>query len=202
MKLRLLCIFQGHLRPGLFLLFTLVSYSSQSTMSAIQSVVHCCCWSVTVSCLTPQPHGLQHVRLPWPLLTLEFAQTHVHWVGDAYHSTISSSVSSFSFCLQSFPELGSFPVSRLFTSGGQSIGASASASVLPVNIQGWFPLGLTGLIFLLSKGLSRVFSSTTVQKHKFFSAQPCFMVQLSHPYMTTGKTVPLTIRTFISKVAF
>ena len=101
----------------------------------------------------------------------EFAQTHIHWVGDACHSTVFSSVSSFSFYyLQSFPELGSFPVSRLVASGGPSIGASASASVLPVNIQGWFPLGLTGLISLLSKGLSRLFSSTTVQKHKFFSA--------------------------------
>ena len=81
---------------------------------------------------------------------------------------ISSPAALFSFYLQPFPALGSFPVSWLFTSGGQSVGASTSASVLPVNIQGWFPLGLTGLISLQSKGLSRVFSSTTV----FFSAQP------------------------------
>ena len=74
-------------------------------------------------------------------------------------------------CLQSFPESGSFPMSQLFTSGGQSIGVSASASVLPMNIQDWFPLGLTGLISLLSKGLSRDFSNTAVQKHQFFSAQ-------------------------------
>ena len=87
------------------------------------------------------------------------------------HPTISSSVPSFSYCPQSFPASGSFPVSWLFTSAGQSIGASASASVLPMNIQGWFPLGLTGLISLQSKGLSRVFSNTTVQKHQFFSAQ-------------------------------
>ena len=85
--------------------------------------------------------------------------------------TISSSAASFSFCLQSFPASGSFPMNWLFTSGGQRIGASASASVLPTNIQDWFPLGWTGLISLLSKGLSRVFSNTTVQKHQFFGAQ-------------------------------
>ena len=89
-----------------------------------------------------------------------------------YNLNFSSSAASLSFCLQSFPAPGSFPVSRLFTSGGQSIGASASASVLATNIKGWFPLGLTGLISLLSKGLSRVFSSTTVWKHQVFNAQP------------------------------
>ena len=86
------------------------------------------------------------------------------------HPTISSSVTLFS-CFQPFPESGSFPVSQLFTSGGQSIGASASASVLPMSIQGWFSLRLTGLISLLSEGCSRVFSSTTVWKHQFFGAQ-------------------------------
>ena len=85
--------------------------------------------------------------------------------------TISSSVSAFSSCPQSFPESGFFPMSCLSASGSQIIGASASASVLPVNIQGWSPLGLTGLISLQSKGISRVFSNTTVQKHQFFSAQ-------------------------------
>ena len=79
---------------------------------------------------------------------------------------------SFSSCPQSFPVSGSFPRSQLFTSGGQSIGASTSASVIPKNIQSWFPLGLTGLICLLSRGLSRVFSSSTGQKHQFFNAQP------------------------------
>ena len=87
------------------------------------------------------------------------------------HPTISSSVIPFSSCSQSFPASGSFPVSQLFTSDGQSIGVSASASVLSINIQDWFPLGLTGWISLQSKGLSRVFSNTTVQKHQFFSAQ-------------------------------
>ena len=86
--------------------------------------------------------------------------------------TISSSVAHFSSCPQSFPTSGSFPMSWLFTPGGQSIGASASASVLPKKIQGWFPLGLTGLISLLSKRLSRVFSSTTVRRHQFFGPQP------------------------------
>ena len=87
------------------------------------------------------------------------------------HPTISSSVTLFSSCLQSFPASGSFPVSQLFASGGQNI--RASASVLLMNIQGWFPSGLTGLI-LLSKGLSRIFSSTTILKHQFFSAQPSY----------------------------
>ena len=85
------------------------------------------------------------------------------------HPTISSSVSLF-FCLQSFPASGSFPMSKFFTSGGQSIGASASASVFPMNVENWFPLRLTGLISLQSKGLSRVFSNTTVQKHQFFNS--------------------------------
>ena len=100
----------------------------------------------------------------------EFAQTHVHWVSDAIQPSYPLPSSS---CLQSFPESGSFPVSQLFTSGDPSIGVSASASVLPVNIQGCFPLRLTGgLISLLSKGLLRIFSSTTVGKHQFFSASP------------------------------
>ena len=94
-----------------------------------------------------------------------FLVIHVHWVSDA----ISPSAAPFSFCLQSFPASGSFPMSLLFPPGGQGIGASAS--VLPMNIQGWPPLGLTHLIPLQSKALSRVFSNTTVQKHQFFDAQ-------------------------------
>ena len=96
----------------------------------------------------------------------ELAQTHVHWVGDAIQS--SSSVIPFSSPLQSFPVSRSFPISQLFTSGSQSIGSSASASVLPMNSQNWFPLGWTGWISLQFKGLSRVFCSTTVWKHHFF----------------------------------
>ena len=100
---------------------------------------------------------------------LELAQTHVQQ--SMMPSTISFSVVSFFSCLQSFPASGTFSMSQFFTSGGQSIGVAASASVLPVNIQDWFPLELTGLISLLSKGLSRVFSKTKVQKHQFFGTQ-------------------------------
>ena len=88
------------------------------------------------------------------------------------HPTISSFVTFFPSCFQSFPASGSFPMSWFFVSGGQSTGASASSSVLPMNVQGWFPLGLTGLISLQSKGFSRVFSSTIISKHQFFGAQP------------------------------
>ena len=112
--------------------------------------------------------------------------------------SISSSVVRFFSCLQPFPASGSFPVSWLFTSGGQSIGASASASVLSMNIQDWFPLGLTGLI-LQSKGLQE--SSPTLQFKSISSlVLSFFMVQLSHPYMSTGKTIALTRRTFVGKV--
>ena len=140
-----------------------------------------------------RPHGLQHTRLPCPSPTPGTCSNlcpSSWW----YHPTISSSVVSFSSHLQSFPASGSFPRSQFFASGGQSIGASALASVLPVNIQDWFPLGLTSLISLNSKGFSRVFSNTTVQKLSFF------IVRRSHPYMTTGKTIALTSRTFVSKV--
>ena len=106
-----------------------------------------------------------HHQLP------ELAQTDVHRVSDDSNPTISSSVVLFSSRLQSFQASGSFPVSQFFPSGGQSIGASASALVLPTNIQDWFPVGLTSVISLQSKGLSRVFSNTAVQKHQFFSAR-------------------------------
>ena len=117
-------------------------------------------------------HGLQHTP-DFPVLHYlpGFAQTHIHWVNDTIQP--SHPVTPFSSCPQSFLAWGSFPVSeksKIFASGGQSIGASALASVLPMNIQGWFPLGLAGLISLLSKGLSRVFS-TIIQKHQFFGIQ-------------------------------
>ena len=114
---------------------------------------------------------LQHARLPCPSLSPRVCSNSCS-LSQWRHPIISSSVFPFSYCHQSFPSSGSFPKSRLFTSGDQSTGAWASTSVLPVNIQDWSPLGLTGLISLQSKGLSRVFSSTTVQKHKFFGAQP------------------------------
>ena len=113
------------------------------------------------------PCGLQHTRLPCPSSPRACSNScPLSWW---CHPTVSSSVIPFSSCLQSFPASESFPVSWLFASGGQSI--EASASVLPMNIQGWCPLGLTGLISLLSKGLSRVFCNTTVEKYQFFSGQ-------------------------------
>ena len=117
------------------------------------------------------PYELQHARIPCPSLPPGVCSNSYplsHWC----HPAISTSVTPFSSYPQSFPASRSFPMSWLFTSGGQSFGASASVSVLPMNIQGCFLLGLTGLISLLSKRLSRVFSSTTVQKHKFFGTQP------------------------------
>ena len=117
-----------------------------------------------------RPHGLQHTRLPCPLPAPGVYPNSCalsRWC----HPTISSSVVPFSSCSQSLPASGSFQMSQLFASGGQSIGVSASASVLPMNTQDWFPLGWTGWISLQSKGLSRVFSNTIVQKHQFLSAQ-------------------------------
>ena len=115
-------------------------------------------------------HGLQHARIPC------FSPSGVclsscplnQWC----YPTISSSATFFSFCLPSLPASGTFPMSQLFTSSGQSITASTLGSVLPVNIQGWFPLGLTGLLSLLSKGLSRAFCSTTIWRHQFLGTQP------------------------------
>ena len=114
-------------------------------------------------------HELQHTRLPCPSLSPRICSNScpLNWW---CHPTIPSSVTLFSFCPQPFPASGSFPVSWLFASGGQSMGASASE--LPVNSHGWFPLVLTGLVSVLSKGLSRVFSSMIIWKHQFFSAQP------------------------------
>ena len=116
------------------------------------------------------PHGLQHARLPCPSPTSGVYSNScplTQWC----HPTISSPVITFSSCLQSFPATGSFQTSQLFASGGQSIGVSASTSVLPMNTQDWSPLAWTGWISLQSKGLSRVFSNTTVQKHQLFGTQ-------------------------------
>ena len=140
----------------------------------------CCCCSVAKSCpALCDPHGLQQARLLCPSPSLRVCSNSCP-LSQWHHPTISSSVIPFSSCLQSFPVSGSFPMSQLFISGGQSIGASASASILPVNIQDWLPLGLTGLITLQSKRLSRVFSNTTVQKHQFFSAQLSLWSNSSH----------------------
>ena len=116
-----------------------------------------------------QPHGLLHTRLPCPS---PIPGVYSNWspLSQWCHATISSSVIPFT-CLQLFPAAGSFQMSQFFTSGGQSIQLSASTSVLPMNTQDWSPLGWTGWISLQSKGLSRVFSNSTVQKHQFFGAQ-------------------------------
>ena len=142
------------------------------------------------------PRGLNHARLPCPSPTPRAYSNSCpsrRWC----HPTISSSVIPFSSCLQSFPASGSFPRSQFFTSGGQSI--RASASVLPMNIRDWFSLGLTSLISLQSKGLSSLLqhhsSKASILQHSAF-----FIVQLSHPYMTTGKTIALTKRTFVGQV--
>ena len=139
-------------------------FSTWNRMFSISSVQFI---SVTQSCPTlcdlmdcSTPGFPVHHQLP------ELTQTHVHQGGDAIQYLIPSSSH-----LQSFPASGSFPMSRFFTSGGQSIGVLASTSVLSMNIQDWFPLGWTGWISLKSKGLSRIFSNTTVQKHQFFGAQ-------------------------------
>ena len=147
------------------------------------------CCLVTELCLTLcNPMNCSSLGFPVLHCLLELAQTHVHWVSDTiqpYHPLSSPSSPAFSLSQHQ--------------SGGQSIGTSALASVLPRNSQDWFPSGLPGLISLLSKWLSRVFSSTTVLKHQFFGAQPSLRLN-SHPSMTTGKTIALTIWTFVSKV--
>ena len=138
-------------------------------------------------------HRLQHARPPCPSPTPVYSNSCPlrRW----WHPTISSSVIPFSSCLQSFPASGSF---RWFSSLHQvAKGVSSSASILPMNIQDWFPFRWTGWISLQSKGLSRDFSNTTVQKHLFSAF---FIVQLSHPYMTTGKTIALTRWNFVGKV--
>ena len=116
------------------------------------------------------PHGLQHTRLPYPSLSPRVCSNScpLSW---CWHPTISSFVVPFSSCLKSFPASGSFPICQFFASGDQSIGASTSTSILPMSIQDFFPLRLTGWISLLSKGLSRVFFNTTIQKHQFFGTQ-------------------------------
>ena len=138
----------------------------------VGSITSCCCCSVAKSCLTlcdPMDFSMSGFPVFRHLHLLQFAPIHVHWFSDAIQSP-QSAVTLFSICLQSFPASGSLPMSQFFALGGQSIGASAS--VFPMNIKDWFPLELTGLISLQSKGLSRVLSSTIIRKHQFFSVQP------------------------------
>ena len=207
-----------HVKPLLLLqMFDKISthWTPNSTLDSVQ-------FSHSVMSHSLRTHGPQHSRLPCSSPTpgaYSNSCPSCWW----FQPTISSSVFHFSSLLQSFPASGSFQMSQFFTSGGQSI--EISASVLPMNIQNWFPLGLTGLISLQFKGLSRVFSNTTVQKHWFFGTQfflqskrtpksfkhhtskasvlwrsAFFIVQLSYPYMTTGKTIALTRQTFIDNI--
>ena len=147
-----------------------------------------------------RPHEQQHDRVPCPS-PIPRAYSNSRPSSQWRHPIISSSVIPFSFHLQSFPASGSFPMSQFFTSGGQSIRVLASTSVLPMNIQVWFPLGWTDWISLQSKGLS---NCGLLQHHSLKASilwcSAFFIVQLLHPYVTTGKTIALTRRTFVGKV--
>ena len=154
--------------------------------------------SVVQSWLTLQPHRLQHTRppCPWPTSGIYLNSCPLsRWC----HPTISSSVIPFSR-LQSFPASGSFQMSRFFTLGSQSIGVSATTSVLPMNIQDWFPLGWTGWISLLSKGTLESLLQHNSSKASILWHSALFTVRLSHPYMTTGKAIALNRWTFVGKV--
>ena len=174
-------VFQGRI-----LEWVAISYSRRSSWPKDQTYVSCASclgrrilyryitclghFSRSVVSESLQHHGLHRARCPWPSLTPE-AHSNPCPLSRWCHPTISSSVIHFSSCPQSFPASGSFPMSHFFTSSGQSIGISASTSVLPKNTQDWSPLEWTGWISLQSKGLSRVFSNVIVQKHQFFGAQ-------------------------------
>ena len=157
---------------------------------------HCCCSNAKL-CLTVTQRtaacqaslSITNFQSLLKLMAIESVMPSNHLV----------SVTPFSSCPQSFPASRSFPMSRHFTSDDQNIRVSASASVYPMNIQGWVPLELTGLISLLSKGLSRVFSNTTVQHHQFFSAQPLWSNSHIHTWLLK-KTIDLTIHTFVGKL--
>ena len=148
----------------------LVSIHIEGKLLTFKSATDSVQFSHSVMSDSLQPHGLQHTRLPCPLPTPR-VYSNAYPLHQWCHPTISSSVVPFSSHLQSFPASGSFLMNQFFASGGQSFGISALATVLPMNIQDWFPLGWTGWISLQSKGLSRVFSNTTVKKHQFFSTQ-------------------------------
>ena len=155
--------------------------------------------SVAQSCLTLQPHEPQHARPPCPSPT-PGVHPNPCPLSQWCHPTISSFVTPFSFCPQSFPASGSFQMSQLFASGSQSTGVSASTSVLPMNAKDWSPLGWTGWISLQSKGLSKSLLQHHSSKASILQCSAFFIVQLSHPYMTPGKTIVLTRQPFIDKV--
>ena len=156
----------------------------------VNFICYFCCY-ITKSCLTLWPHGLQHARLLCPPLSPGICSNScplTQWC----HLTISSSAGPFSICFQSFPGSGSFLMNLLFASGGQSIGASASAPVLPMNIQGLFPLGLTGWFDLLAfQGTPKCLLQHHSSKASILWQSAFFMVQLSHPYTTTRKIIAL-----------
>ena len=162
-------------------------------------------FSYSVVSYSLRPHGLQHARSPCPSPTPWFNSNSCPW-NRWCHPTISSSVVPFSSsvvpfssCPQSFPASRSFPMSHFFASGGQSIGVSASSQVLPMNIQDWFHLGLTGWISLQSNGLKSLLQHHS-SKASILQCSALFIVQLSHPYMTIGKTIALTKLIFVGKV--
>ena len=190
-------MFQGHfnlLSADNYLHSIYITYSTVYIAFTLYSVQ----FSPSVVSDSLPPHGLQHTRPPC-LSPTPRVYSNSCPLSQWYHPVISSSVIPFYSCLQSFPASGSFQTSQFFASPGQSIGVSASTSFLPMNNQDWPPLGWTGWISLQSKGLSRVFSNTTVQKHQFFGSA-FFILQFSYPYMTTGKTIALTRQTFVDKV--
>ena len=174
------------------------SYLRYLVLKNHYSVLSSVRFSHSVASNSLRPHESQHARPPCPSPTPRVHSDSCP-LSQWCHPAISSSVIPSSSCPQSLPASESFPMSQLFAWGGQSAGASALASFLPKKSQGWSPSEWTGRIFLQSKGLSRVFSNTTVQKHQFFGAQ-LSSVQLSHPYMPTGKTIALTRWTFVGKV--
>ena len=163
-----------------------------STLSLVE-------FSCSVMSDSLRPYGLHAARLPC-LSPTPGACSNLCPLSWWCHPTSSSFVVLYSFCLQSFPASGSFPVSEFFSSGGHSIGVSASATVLPMNIEDWFPLGLTSLISLQSKGLWRVFSNTTVQKQQFFGAQHSLWSNFHIHTWLLEKTIALTRWTFVGKV--
>ena len=175
---------------------------SSSSLFICENLAHISSVQFSYSVLSNSlwPHGLQHARppCPWPTPRVYSNSCPLTWW---WYPTISSSVIPFTSCLQSFPASGSFQMSQFFTWGHQSIGDSASTSVLPVNIQDWSPLGWTGWISLQSvqgtlKSLFQHHSSkASILWHSAF-----FIVQLSHPYMTTGETIALTRQTFVGKI--
>ena len=183
-------------------LFSSITVVFWIVIASIFHLLHILFSSVQFSCSvisdSLQPHGLQHARPPCPSPT-PGVYSNLCPLSWGCHPTISSFVVPFSSCLQSFPASGSFQMSQLFASGGQNIGVSASTSVLPMNIQDWFPLGWTGWISLQSKDSQE--SSPTPQFKSINSALSfLYIVQLSHPHMTIGKTIALTRQTFVGKI--